>query len=54
MQSKDAYKEVRTFKFPGLIAKVHFPDLTEEERNKRMTAIQKQAANLLKKVEKND
>ena len=50
MKTKDTYKEVRTFEFPGLVARVYIPDLTEEERNRRMTAIHKQAAKLLKKV----
>lgn len=47
---KDTYKEIKTFEFPGMIARVYIPDLTEEERNKRLRAISKQAANLLKKV----
>lgn len=44
----DTYKEVRTFNFPGMVARVHIPDLTEEERSKRMKLIHTQAANLLK------
>lgn len=47
---KDTYKEIKTFEFPGLIARVYIPDLTEAERERRMKAIHKQAANLLRKA----
>lgn len=50
MKSQDTYKEVKTFNFPGVVARVYIPDLTEEERARRMQAIQKQAANLLRSV----
>jgi hypothetical protein len=46
----DTYKEVRIFEYPGLIARVYIPDLTPEERERRMKAIHNQAANLLKTV----
>lgn len=44
------YKEVKTIEFPNMVVRVHVPELTEEERAKRMTAIHKKAAELLKKV----
>lgn len=50
VKTQDTYKEVRTFEFPGMTARVHIPDLTSEERSRRMVAIHNQAANLLKKV----
>ena len=50
MKQQDSYKEIKTLHFPGMIARVHIPDLTEEERSARMKAIHNQAANLLKKV----
>lgn len=50
MKSQDNYKETKIFRFPGMVARVYIPDLTEEERIRRMQAIHKQAANLLKKV----
>lgn len=50
MKTPDTYKEVRTFEFPGMVARVHIPDLTPEERSARMKSIHNQAANLLKKV----
>ena len=45
---KDTYKEeVKIIEFPGMVARVHFPILTESERNARMKAIHKAAADLL-------
>lgn len=45
---KDTYKEVKTMTFPGMTVRVHFPDITQEERERRMQAIHRSAANLLK------
>ena len=42
--------EPKVFQFPGLVAKVYRPNLTEAERARRMEAIHKQAAVLLKAV----
>ena len=53
MKPMDNYKEVRTMKFPGLTARVYIPDLTAEERSRRMKAIHNEAANLLKEELKN-
>ena len=50
MKTQDTYREIKTLHFPGMVARVHFPDLTEEERSARMKNIHIQAANLLKKV----
>lgn len=44
------YQEAKTIHFPGMVARVYHPILTEEERIKRMREIHKQAANLLKGV----
>lgn len=41
-----------TFKFPNAVVRVHRPELTDQERNKRMKAIHKASADLLKEVEK--
>ena len=46
--SKDTYGEVRIFNFSNMEARVHFPVLTTEERNKRMKEIYKAAERLLK------
>jgi ribosome recycling factor len=50
MAQQDHYKEVKTIHFPGMVARVHIPELTTEERARRMKAIHKQAESLLKKV----
>lgn len=50
MKGQDTYKEVITFNFPNMIARVHIPDLTEEEHNRRMKIIHDAAAELLKQV----
>lgn len=47
---KDTYKEVKVIEFPGMIARIHIPDITPEEREKRMKAVYNAAANLLKGV----
>ena len=43
---------VKTFEFPGMVARVFSPILTDEERERRMKAIHDAAANLLKEVKK--
>jgi ribosome recycling factor len=48
MKCTDTYKEVRVITFPGMIARVHIPDLTTEERSRRMKDIYKAAEKLLK------
>ncbi len=50
MKQHDTYKEVRVMTFPGMIARIHIPELTHEERSHRMKNIQKAAENLLKGV----
>jgi len=47
---QDTYKEVKTFESPGWIIRVHIPDLTEEERARRMKQIHNAAADLMKGV----
>lgn len=44
--------EIKTFTYPNAIVRVHFPDLSDEENNKRMKKIQKAAAELLKETRK--
>ncbi len=44
----DTYQEAKVFTFPGMIAKVYIPILTEEERSRRMKRVADAAANLLK------
>ena len=51
MQKKeDTYSEVKTFTYPNMIVRVHLPDLTEDERNKRMRTIQKATERFMKAV----
>ena len=48
MQCQDTYKEIKTFTYSNAIVRVYIPDLTEEERTKRMKSIHKAASSLLK------
>ena len=52
MASQDTYKEVRTFEYPNMVVRVHIPDLTNEERNRRMRILHNAAASVLKEVVK--
>jgi len=49
---KDTYKEVRTYVYPNAIVHIHIPDLTEEERARRMKQIHDAAAELIKSARK--
>lgn len=44
---KDTYKETKVFYYGNAVVRVHIPDITQEERNRRMENIQKAAAVLL-------
>ena len=50
MNGQTEYTLKKTIEFPGMVARVFSPVLTEEERNRRMQAIHNAAANLLKGV----
>ena len=41
-------REMRVFQYPNMIVRVHFPDLTEDEKKKRTTELYKAAEALLK------
>ena len=43
----DKYKLVETLEYPNAIVRIHRPELSPEERSKRMKAIHDAAANLL-------
>ena len=47
MKCKDTYAEPKIFNFPGIVAKVYSPILTDEERARRMARIAKSAERLL-------
>lgn len=51
MTGQDVYKEVVTMKFPNMVARVHIPDLTEEEKQRRLQKIYDATINLLRKGE---
>lgn len=46
------YKEVKTLEFPNMTVRIHIPELSQEERTKRMKAIHRKAAELLKRENK--
>lgn len=48
--SQDVYKEVRVFEYPNMIVRVHIPDISDEENERRMKKIRKSAEALLKEV----
>ena len=47
MQGQDSYKEIKIIEFPNMIARVYIPDLTEEERKRRMKLIHEATARLV-------
>ena len=48
MKEKDKYSEPKTYTYPGIVAKVYSPILTEDEKKRRMERIAKSAERLLK------
>lgn len=44
---KDTYKEVRTFHYENAVVRVHIPDLTPGESERRMKEVTKAAMQLL-------
>ena len=51
MKGQDTYKEVREYVYPNAIVRVHIPDLTAEERARRMQVIRKATEDFLRVVE---
>lgn len=47
----DTYKEIKTFNYPNMTIRVHIPELSDVERNRRMKQIKKAAESLLKSYE---
>jgi hypothetical protein len=47
MKQKDTYKEVRTFTYDNAVVRVHIPDLTPAENERRMKEVTKAAILLL-------
>lgn len=50
MKTPDVYTMTQVFRYPDAIVRVYRPELTPEERARRMAAIERQAINLLKEV----
>lgn len=44
-------REMRTFTYPNMVIRVHFPDLTDEEKKKRTKELYKAAEDILKAVQ---
>ena len=47
MKQQDTYSEVRTIQNGDIVARVHIPNLTDQEREKRLKEIGKVAGQLL-------
>ena len=45
---RDVYKEVKVFEFPNAIVRVHIPDISDEENERRMKQVRKAAEALLR------
>lgn len=52
MKQQDKYYEPKTYIYPGIVATVYSPILTDEERKRRMARIAKSAERLLTKERK--
>lgn len=50
----EGQRESKVFTYPNAIVRVHFPDLTAEEHNRRMKTIRKAAEDLLKETVKHE
>lgn len=48
----DTYKEIRTFEYPGIMVRVHIPDLSDAERSRRTKQLYKATESLLKSYQK--
>ena len=48
MKKPDTYKKVKVFNFGNVVARVYIPELSADEKARRMKAIYKAAENLLK------
>ena len=43
-------RETRTFNYPNMIVRVHFPDISDEENERRMKKLRKSAIAVMKEV----
>lgn len=49
---QDVYSEVRVFEYPNMIVRVHIPDISDEENERRMKQVRKAAEALLREGNK--
>ena len=49
---QDVYKEVKVFEYPNAIVRVHIPDISDEENERRMKLVRKAAEALLREGKK--
>ena len=54
MRQQDTYKEVRTLKFGENTVRVHIPDITSAERERRLKDIGRLAGEMLSEKGKNN
>lgn len=47
VRMKDTYKEVRVFQYDNAVVRVHIPDLTPDEQNRRMKEVERTAMQLI-------
>jgi hypothetical protein len=50
VREKDKIKEVKTYVYPNAIVRLHIPDLTDEERERRMNEFKKATETFMKGV----
>ena len=48
----DTYNEIKTFEYPGMLVRVHIPDLSDAERSRRTKQLYKATEALLKSYQK--
>lgn len=55
MQAQEIlYKEIKTFEYTNMIVRVHIPDISDEEKKRKMKQIAKATEALLKTYKKNE
>ena len=51
MKNQDKYKEIITLNRPNMTVRIHIPDITAEERKRRIELIKRASVNILREVE---
>jgi hypothetical protein len=50
VKNVDIYKEIITVKRPNMTVRIHIPDITAEEKEKRLEHIKKASTDILREV----